>query len=283
MSSNGVAANGVAIVTGAAQGVYVLRARLLRWSVNNGRSGKAIALRLSRDGFSIVVNDVPSKAAEAEKVVAMIQETGRKAHAHLADVTNETQVKSLVSESVSKLGPLSVMVANAGISEVLPLLDMSVDDVQRMCNINIIGVFNCFQAACKQFISQGTGGKLITASSVAGHRTFANLTHYSATKFAVRGLVQGYAQEFAKYKITANGYCPGITNTPMLQKIDDEVIALRGGGERGDAIKEYQSMASLGRLGQAEDLAKLVSFLAGPDSDYITGQNIVVDGGIVLT
>lgn len=229
-----------------------------------------------------MVNDLPSNAAEAEKVVAMIKETGQDAYVHLADVSNETQVKSLVSESVSKLGPLSVMVANAGISEVLPLLDMSVDDVQRMCNINIIGVFNCFQAACKQFISQGTGGKLITASSVAGHRTFANLTHYSATKFAVRGLVQGYAQEFAKYKITANGYCPGITDTPMLDTIDDTIVTARG-GERGDAKKEYQSMISLGRLGQAEDLAKLVSFLAGPDSDYITGQNIVVDGGIVLT
>lgn len=255
----------VAIVTGAAQGI-----------------GKAIALHLAEDGFSICVNDLESNQTAIEKVVESIRALGREAYGHAADVSKLVEVEGLVSSCIEKLGPLDVMVANAGITEVQPLLIMKEYHMRRMIDINLFGVFNCFQTAAKHFVDQKTHGKLIAAASIASIKTFPQLTHYSASKFAVRGLVQGFAQELAPYGITANGYCPGITQTTMLDTIDDAMVKLHG-TKPGESIKMYENMIALGRLSQPEDVAKLVSFLASPNSDYITGQNLVVDGGIVLT
>lgn len=257
-----------AIVTGAARGI-----------------GKAIALRLARDGYDVTVNDVASQEKALAETVSEIDALpgGRRAHAHIADVSSLEAVQGLVQSSVDHLGPLTTMVANAGIAQVKPLLDLTPTDFERMFAVNVTGVHYCYQVAAKQLIAQQTPGKLIGAASIVAFKPFALLGHYSASKWAVRGLTQVYAMELAQHKITANAYAPGIVDTNMWELIDDG-LGKRGGKKKGDMIRKYSDeLIALGRTSVPEDVASLVGFLASGDADYITGQTMVVDGGIIFT
>jgi len=187
-----------------------------------------------------------------------------------------------ISASVAQLGPLDVMVANAGIAQVKALLDLTEDDVRRMFEINVFGIFNCYSAAAKQMIRQKTPGKIIGCASIVAYRPFALLSHYSASKFAVRGFTQAFAIEMAEHKITVNAYAPGIVDTAMWDVIDEE-LGKRSGAEKGETIKQYsEDKIALKRTSVPEDVAKCVSYLASPDSDYMTGQTLIIDGGIVF-
>ncbi|KAH6888495.1 hypothetical protein B0T10DRAFT_55409 [Thelonectria olida] len=255
-----------AIVTGSARGI-----------------GKAIALRLAQDGYDICVNDIQANKSGIDQTVSEIQQLGRRAYGHVADVSKRPEVEKLVEASVKELGPLNTMVANAGISQVKSSLELTEDDVKRMFEVNVYGVHNCYTAAAKQMIKQGSGGKILGAASIVGFKPFPLLSHYSASKFAVRGLTQVFAMEMASHKITVNAYAPGIVGTAMWDLIDEELGKLSG-AQKGETIKKYSDdLIALGRTSVPEDVAKVVSFLSGPDSDYMTGQTIVVDGGIVFT
>jgi len=235
------------------------------------------------------------------QVVQEIQALGRSSYGHVADVSKLSEVETLIEESVKNLGPLNVMVANAGIAQVKALLDLTEDDVRRMFEVNVFGVFNCHSAAAKQMIKQGGGGKLIGCSRYVGHlldherdarllilnsivafKPFAMLSHYSASKFAVRGFTQAFAMEMAEHKITVNGYAPGIVGTAMWDLIDEE-LGKKDGREKGETIKKFtDDLIALGRTSVPSDVGKTVSFLASPDSDYMTGQTLIIDGGIVF-
>lgn len=163
-----------------------------------------------------------------------------------------------------------------------------------MFRINVFGVQNCYSAAARQIISQGNATaeapcKLLAAASIVAFKPFALLSHYSASKWAVRGLTQAYAMELSEHHITVNAYAPGIVGTAMWDLIDEELGKKRGEklGEiirKGETIKKYtDELIALGRVSVPEDVAKLVSFLASHDSDYITGQTQIVDGGIIFT
>ncbi|KAH8590838.1 acetoin dehydrogenase-like protein [Bisporella sp. PMI_857] len=254
-----------AIVTGSARGI-----------------GKAIAIRLAEDGFDVCVNDIPANQAGIDETVKEIQGLGRSACGYAADVSKLSQVEKLIDTSVATLGPLNVMTANAGIAQVKPLLDLSEQDVRRMFEVNVFGVFNCYSAAARQMIKQGGGGKLIGCASIVAFRPFATLSHYSASKFAVRGFTQAFAMEMAEHKITVNGYAPGIVGTAMWDLIDEE-LGKKDGRQKGETIKKYtEDLIALGRTSVPEDVSKCVSFLAGSDSDYMTGQTLIIDGGIVF-
>ncbi|RYC55111.1 hypothetical protein CHU98_g11093 [Xylaria longipes] len=250
--------------------------------------GKAIALRLAADGYNVCVNDLSANQAGCDEVVKEIRSMGRKACTAIADVTKRNEVKDMVQTSVRELGPLNTMIANAGIVQVADLLEISEEDFQRMFNINVFGVHNCMAEAAKQLISQGDcrsdrPGKLIAASSIVGFKAFPLLPHYSASKWAVRGLMQAYAMSLAKHNITANTFAPGIVETKMWDVISDGVHGVMG-LERDKVTEMFaHNMTALERVSVPEDVAKLVSFLASSDSDFITGQTQLVDGGIVFT
>ncbi|KAI9647345.1 hypothetical protein NHQ30_003730 [Ciborinia camelliae] len=209
--------------------------------------------------------------------VKEIQSMGRASYGHVADVSKLAEVEGLIEASVQNLGDLNVMIANAGIAQVKSLLSLSEEDVRRMFEVNVFGIFNCYSAAAKRMIKQGGGGKIIGAASIVAFKPFAMLSHYSASKFAVRGFTQAFAMEMAEHKITVNGYAPGIVGTAMWDLIDEELGKTRG-VEKGDTIKKYtDDLILLGRTSVPTDVSKCVSYLASPDSDYMTGQTLIVD------
>lgn len=209
---------------------------------------------------------------------------------YLCDVSCPSAVTSMVSASASTLGPLTTMIANAGIAQVKPLLELTEADVKRMMDVNFFGVYNCYTAAAKQMIAQGptpsagqTTYKILGAASIVAFKPFALLGHYSAAKWAVRGLTQAMAMEMAGHGIRVNAYAPGIVGTAMWEQIDENMGKIKG-ARKGETIRKFsQDLIALGRTSVPEDVAKLVSFLASEDSEYVTGQTMVVDGGIQFT
>ncbi|KAF5314439.1 hypothetical protein D9619_011870 [Psilocybe cf. subviscida] len=247
----------IALVTGAAQGI-----------------GRAISLRLADDGLNVALNDLPSKSAELEALKAEITAKGRQATVVPGDVSSEDDVISMVNATVAQLGSLDVMVANAGITFACPLTELPISEWDRVFSINTRGLFLCYRHAAKQMIKQGRGGRIIGATSSAGKQGIANLGHYSASKFAVRGLTQAAALEWGTHKITVNCYAPSTVETPMIDNFIASVGAPR------DAFYAGQSqLAAVGYHGQPEYIASLVSFFASEGSHHITGQSINIDGG----
>lgn len=188
----------------------------------------------------------------------------------------------MVEKAVENFGQLDVFVNNAGIDFVSPFLEVDEDELNKAFSINVNGTVFGTQAAAKQFIKQKSKGKIINACSIAGHESYEMLATYSATKHAVRSLTQSAAKELAADNIRVNAYCPGVAGTAMWDRIDEEMVKYYEHMERGDAFKEFTDGILLGRSQEPEDVANLVSFLASDESDYITGQSIITDGGIVF-
>jgi meso-butanediol dehydrogenase/(S,S)-butanediol dehydrogenase/diacetyl reductase len=189
------------------------------------------------------------------------------------------EVEAAVAGHVRAYGGMDVMVANAGIAITSPLVETTPEQWRQTLEVNLTGVFHCYQIAARQMIEQDKGGRLIGAASVAAHRGGIWQGVYSASKFGIRGLTQSVAQELAPYGITANVYSPGVVHTPMWESIDDEMTR-RTGQPTGAAMQAMTEAIALGRLETPTDVAGVVSFLASPDAAYITGQSIVVDGGM---
>jgi meso-butanediol dehydrogenase/(S,S)-butanediol dehydrogenase/diacetyl reductase len=251
----------VVLVTGSGQGI-----------------GRAIALRLARDGADVAIVDLDD--AKTSAVADEVKKLGRKATTFKADVTDRDAVYAAIDHAERALGGFDVMVNNAGLAQVQPLADVTAEEVGKILKVNVEGVLWGIQAAARKFKQREQKGKIISASSIAGHEGFAMLGVYSATKFAVRALTQAAAKEFASDGITVNAYCPGIVGTDMWVEIDKRFAEITGAAI-GSTYKKYVEGIALGRAQTPEDVAAFVSFLAGPDSDYMTGQAPLIDGGLV--
>lgn len=251
----------VVLVTGAGQGI-----------------GRAIALRLARDGADIALVDV--KQDKLNAVADEVAAAGRKATTFVADVTKREQVYAAVNHAEKELGGFDVIVNNAGIAQVQALADVTPEEVEKILKVNVEGVLWGIQAAARKFRERKQKGKIINASSIAGHDGFELLGVYSATKFAVRALTQAAAKEFASDGITVNAYCPGIVGTDMWIEIDKRFAEITG-AKVGATYKKYVEGIALGRAQTPDEVAAFVAFLAGPDSDYMTGQAPLIDGGLV--
>ena len=252
----------VALVTGSGQGI-----------------GKAIALRLAKDGFAIAVADF--NAQTARQVADEIVSAGGKALAITVDVSKRDQVFAAVEQARKELGGFDIIVNNAGVAPSTPIEEITEEVVDKVYNINVKGVIWGMQAAIQAFKAEGHGGKIINACSQAGHVGNPELAVYSSSKFAVRGLTQTAARDLAPAGITVNAFCPGIVKTPMWAEIDRQVSEAAG-KPLGYGTAEFAKRITLGRLSEPEDVSACVSFLAGPDSDYMTGQSLLIDGGMVF-
>lgn len=256
--------NTVALVTGGAQGI-----------------GRGIALRLAADGFDVAISDLDFQAEKGAAVVAEIEALGRKGLFVAADVSKREQVFAAVDATAKELGGFDVIANNAGIAQIKKLEDVTEADLEKIFHINVFSVIWGIQAAAAKFAELGnTKGKIISASSIAGIKGFPILGAYSATKFAVRGITQVAAQELAPRNITVNAWAPGIVGTGMWDLIDQELSKING-KPLGQNLKENVESIALGRIETPEDVAGVVSFFASDSADYVTGQTLLVDGGML--
>ncbi|KRL05116.1 acetoin reductase [Liquorilactobacillus oeni] len=254
--------NRVAVVTGSAGGL-----------------GRAIAQRLAQNGFKVMLHDINKDLLS--KTVKEFEQEGFNAAYFVGDVSKKADQEKLVKTTVEKFGHLDVFINNAGVEAVGPFLKIGEDELQKLFNVNVFGTVYGTQAAAEQFIRQDTKGKIINACSIAGHEAYAMLGTYSATKHAVRAFTQVAAKELAAKHVTVNAYCPGVAKTKMWNRIDEEMVKADPSLKPGEAFDKYASEIALGRYEKPRDVANLVKFLASEDSDYITGQAILVDGGLV--
>jgi len=251
----------VALITGSGQGI-----------------GRGIALRLAKDGADIAIVDLNED--KMRKVAHEVEALGRKATIFKADISDQKQVYAAIDHAEQVLGGFDIMVNNAGIAQVQALADVTPEELDRIQKINVGGTLWGIQAAAKKFIARKQKGKIINASSIAGHNGFGLLGVYSSTKFAVRALTQAAAQEYASAGITVNAYCPGVVGTDMWTDIDKRFSEITGAAI-GETYDKYVGGIALGRAETPDDVAGFVSYLAGPDSDYMTGQAPLIDGGMV--
>ena len=250
----------VAVVTGAAQCI-----------------GFSIAQRLFNDGFNVAVVDYNYEGAQ--EAAAKLNKEGQEAAAYKADVSNRDEVFKVLGEVVNHFGDLNVLVNNAGLGPMTPIETVTPEQFNQVVGVNVGGVFWGIQAALEQFEKLGHGGKIINATSQAGVEGNAGLSLYSSTKFAVRGLTQVAARDLAEKGITVNAFAPGIVETPMMKGIAVKLAKENNQPEEW-GWKQFSDQITLKRLSKPEDVANVVGFLASSDSDYITGQTIIVDGGM---
>ena len=240
----------------------------------------ACARRLAADGAKLVLADLDPGV---EKVAAELGQVAIR-----ADVTRRQDIERMVDEPYRRWGRLDVLFNNAGVIRVQPMLEVAEDEWDRVMAVNLRAVFFVLQAVGRRMRDQGLipgselRGKLIQTASIASYRGGNHLmTPYSASKAGVVSLTRSAAQALARDGITSNCVCPGAVETAMWEQIDKEWGALEGLGV-GEAWKKRIRGIPLGRPERPEDVAKVVAFLAGPDSDYMTGQAINVDGGLVM-
>ncbi|KAF9041539.1 NAD(P)-binding protein [Panaeolus papilionaceus] len=251
----------VAIVTGAGQGI-----------------GRSIALRLAKDGYRVVLNDLARQEPSLESVRSQIEAEGGQARIQLGDVTSESDVVKLIGDTVTEWNSVDVMVANAGICITKPFLDSSKEEAEKIFSINVTGTFLCYKYAALQMVKQGRGGRIVGAASLASKQGHPFLSLYSSTKFAVRGLTQSAAAELGKYGITVNAYAPGGVSTSMLQELLETRMKLQDVEPPKDTTLST-GLGVLGRDSTPDDVAGVVSFLVSKDASMITGQSISVNGG----
>jgi 3-oxoacyl-(acyl-carrier-protein) reductase len=237
----------IAIVTGSGRGL-----------------GAATALGLAQKGANIAVNDLNSE--NAQSIATQIEKLGRKVLISTHDVSDYAQAGAFVAEVKSKLGSIDILVNNAGITRDAMLHKLTEQNWDEVIRVNLKGPFNMGQACAKLMIEQKSG-RIINISSVSSQGNIGQ-SNYSASKAGVLGLTQTWALELSRYGITVNAVAPGFMDTPMTQQMPEEIR------------EKFIQRIPLKRMGKPEDIANLVVFLSGPESSYITGQTIFVDGGL---
>jgi meso-butanediol dehydrogenase / (S,S)-butanediol dehydrogenase / diacetyl reductase len=259
--------NRTALVSGAGRGI-----------------GRAIADALVREGANVVYADIDpgiTKVAEGAKERIGSTESGKAIGAKL-DVTDRGQTRAAIELAVQSFGALNIMFNNAGINKPMNFLDVDEENWNSIVRVNGFGVLVGMQEAAKQMIKQGAGGKIINTASIAGRQGYDNIAPYCASKFAVVSLTQSAARALASHNITVNAFAPGVVNTPLWEQLDKDLMALGVSSAPGQAIAEFSAGILRGRAASPADITGTTTFLASADSDYMTGQVVMIDGGMVL-
>lgn len=250
--------NKVAILTGAASGI-----------------GAAVLRRYHAEGACCVAVDVKSEEALAPFLAGL---DASRVLALQADVTRREDIQRIVDACVERFGRVDILFNNAALFDMGPLLDEAWECYDRLFAVNVKGMFFLMQAAARQMVRQGAGGKIINMSSQAGRRGEALVAHYCATKAAVISYTQSAALALAPHQINVNGIAPGVVDTPMWQEVDS-LFAKYENLPPGEKKRLVGEAVPLGRMGTPQDLTGAALFLASADADYITAQTLNVDGG----
>ena len=242
----------VALVTGAARGM-----------------GKAVALRLAADGATVAINDL--RVVDAQRVVDEFVESGHHAIAVPGDVTQLEDVRRMVSDTVDALGSLHILINNAGVLRPTAVIDIEEDEWDFVIGVNLKGTYLCSRAALPTMRGHGWG-RIVNFSSTAGKNiSTVGGAHYTAAKAGILGFTRHLAKEEARFGITVNAVCPGLIDTEMIRgTISDE------------RAKQYEASFPIQRMGEPEEVAELVAFLASDRASYITGASLDINGGDLM-
>lgn len=253
----------VVIITGAASGM-----------------GLGFAKALAQEGAAVVVADLNAEAADtaARSIVAQ----GQRALGVQANVAVREDVRRVVKSAVAEFGRIDVWFNNAGFNKPMQFLDVTEDNWRSIMDVNALGVLVGTQEAAKQFIAQGGGGKIINTTSMAGREGFPAFAPYSASKAAVISLTQSAAKALAVHDITVNAFAPGVVETPLWVKLDGDLLEIGESTQAGQAMNEFSAGIIRGRPAQVGDIVGTALYLASSDSDYLTAQVIMIDGGMIL-
>lgn len=255
------------IVTGAAQGI-----------------GRAIGEALLDEGADVCFADLDGAAAIE---VAAANETraadvGGRVLAATVDVSDRSQVRAMIEATVGEFGRLDVMFNNAGVNKPMNFLEVTEQNWEFIMRVNGLGVLIGTQEAAKQMIAQGGGGKIINTASIASRQGYDNVAPYCASKAAVVSLTQSAARDLAKHGITVTGFAPGVVATEMWEAVDQDLLAIGAAERPGQAMEEFAAGILRGRVATPADIVGTTTFLASPASDYMTGQIVMIDGGMEL-
>ncbi len=242
--------------------------------------GRAIAAACASEGAHAVAVDVNSLAVS--ETVEQITKQDGSAISAIADVSRREQVREAIDRGVDAFGRIDVIFNNAGFNKPMHLLDVTEENWRSIMDVNAMGTLIGIQEAAKRMIQQGTGGKIINTSSIAGRQGFPSFAPYCASKFAVIALTQAAARGLAEHNITCNAFAPGVVGTPLWTQLDQDLMEIGDSTRPGQAMEEFASTILRGRVAAPEDICGTALYLASADSDYLTGQVIMIDGGMVL-
>lgn len=250
--------------------------------VTGGASGlgEGIVRRAAAAGGKLVIADRNGK--QAEVLAEALQAEGRDAMAVSVDVAERAQVRTMTETVATRFGGIDVLFNNAGFNKPLPFLDVDEANFNGIMRVNAFGVMIGMQEVGRHMIERGQGGKIINTASIAGRQGYPEFAPYCASKAAVISLTQAAAREFAPHRITVNGIAPGVVVTPLWDGLEHAMIEKGVIKERGEFINSFSAGILAGRPAMPDDLTGLTTFLASAESDYLTGQIFMCDGGMVL-
>ncbi len=241
--------------------------------------GRAFAMGLAREGATVGVLDVNEDAVRI--VCAEVRAQSLEAVPLRADVSRRDQVVATFGRFVAEAGRLDVLFNNAGFNKPLHLLDVTEENWHAIMDVNALGTLIGIQEGARLMIPHRSG-KIINTSSIAGRQGYPSFAPYCASKFAVNALTQAAARGLAEYNITCNAFAPGVVDTPLWTRLDADLLSIGDAERPGQAMADFSSGILRGRPAGPEDVVGTALFLASSDSDYMTGQIVMIDGGMVL-
>tara|TARA_B100000949_G_C14205287_1_gene417810 strand:+ start:158 stop:958 length:801 start_codon:yes stop_codon:yes gene_type:complete len=246
--------------------------------------GAAVAQRYASEGAKVCVADINLDGCK--EVVDKIIKAGGEAIALKLDVTSRQDMITAVNNTVEAFGSLNVMVNNAGINKPMMFLDVTEENWHQIMNVNALGVLIGMQEAAKQMIRQGKENgpyKIINVGSILSRQAFDDVIPYSCSKHAVLAMINGGAKALVDHNITVNGYAPGVVNTELWNQLDKDLVGIGKFERFGEAMDQLaEKMILMKRYSNPDDIVGTAAFLASPDSDYMTGQLLMIDGGMVI-
>ncbi|MEL7130945.1 MAG: glucose 1-dehydrogenase [Pseudomonadota bacterium] len=251
------------VVTGAARGI-----------------GFAIAQDCVANGYGVVIADLDADAGQA--AAQRINPDQQKALFHQTDVSDRASVASAIAACEAQFGFLHAIVNNAGFNRPQPFLETSEDNWNRIMTVNGLGVMIGIQEAAKAMIARAHKGKIINTASMAGRTGFGDFAPYCASKAAVISLTQAAARSLAEHGISVNAFGPGVVATELWDKLDTDLMEMGVSSKPGEAMETFAEGIPLGRVSTPQDISGTVAFLISPASDYMTGQCLMIDGGMIM-